>query len=123
MKQIIIAFLVGGGICLLGQLLIDLTKLTPARILTAFAVCGVLLGAVGVYRPLIDFAGAGATVPLLGFGANLAFGVKRAVDENGWSGALTGPLTAASGGIAAVLLLSLLAAVIFKRGLNCKAAK
>ena len=105
------AFLVGGAICLAGQLLIDLTRLTPARILTGFVVCGVLLSALGLYEPLAKFAGAGATVPLLGFGHLLARGAVAAVEKSGLVGALWGGLSAASAGIAASLLCGLLAAV------------
>ena len=107
------AFLVGGFICVICQVLIDKTALTPARILTGCVVAGVLLGAVGLYQPLIDWAGAGATVPLTGFGALLAKGVREAVAEQGLLGALTGPLTAAAGGIAAAVLFGTLAAVLF----------
>lgn len=108
------AFVVGGLICVVGQLLIDCTKLTPARILVGFVVAGVILGAVGLYGPLVEFAGAGATVPLTGFGYNLAKGVKEAVEESGLIGALTGGLKASAGGIAAAIFFSLLAALIFK---------
>jgi stage V sporulation protein AE len=108
------AFVVGGLICVVGQLLIDYTKLTPARILVGFVVTGVILGAVGLYGPLVEFAGAGATVPLTGFGYNLAKGVKEAVEESGLIGALTGGLKASAGGIAAAIFFSLLAALIFK---------
>ena len=108
------AFVVGGLICVVGQLLIDCTKLTPARILVGFVVAGVILGAVGLYGPLVEFAGAGATVPLTGFGYNLAKGVKEAVKESGLIGALTGGLKASAGGIAAAIFFSLLAALIFK---------
>ena len=97
-------FVVGGLFCVLGQVLIDRTKLTPARILTAYVVAGVILGAVGVYEPLIKWAGAGATVPLTGFGYSLAEGVKKAVDKDGALGILTGGLTATAGGIAAAVL-------------------
>ena len=107
------AFLVGGFICVICQVLIDKTALTPARILTGCVVAGVLLGAVGLYQPLIDWAGAGATVPLTGFGALLAKGVREAVAEQGLLGALTGPLTAAAGGISAAVLFGTLAAVLF----------
>lgn len=103
------AFLVGGLLCLIGQILIDKTGLTPARILTAYVVSGVVLGALGVYEPLADWAGAGATVPLTGFGYNLAKGVKTAVAEQGLLGALTGGFTAAAGGIAAAVFFGLLA--------------
>lgn len=108
------AFVVGGLICVVGQVLIDCTKLTPARILVGFVVAGVILGAVGLYGPLVEFAGAGATVPLTGFGYNLAKGVKEAVEESGLIGALTGGLKASAGGIAAAIFFSLLAALIFK---------
>lgn len=108
------AFAVGGGICVVGQLLIDYTKLTPARILTGYVVAGVILSAVGLYKPLADFAGAGASVPLLGFGHLLAQGVQNAVDECGLPGAFTGGLTAASGGIAASLIFGVAAALAGK---------
>ena len=108
------AFLVGGLLCLVGQVLIDYTKLTPARILTIFVVTGVLLGALGVYQPLADWAGAGATVPLTGFGSALAKGVKKAVQEQGLLGAFTGGFTAASGGTAAAVFFGLLVALLFK---------
>lgn len=107
-------FLVGGAICLIGQLLINYTKLTPARILVSFVVAGVALGALGWYQPLVDFAGAGATVPLTGFGYRLAEGVKEAVAKEGLLGALTGGLTAAAGGVSAAIVFSLLIALIFK---------
>lgn len=110
------AFVVGGLICVIGQLLIDLTKLTPARILTSYVVAGVILGAVGVYKPLIDFAGGGATVPLTGFGYLLSKGVREAVDENGLIGAFMGGFTACAAGIAAAIFFSLIAALIFKSG-------
>lgn len=108
------AFVVGGLICVIGQLLIDYTKLTPARILTGYVVAGVVLSAVGLYKPLADWAGAGASVPLLGFGHLLAQGVCRAVDECGLPGVFTGGLTAAAGGIAASLVFALLAALVGK---------
>ena len=108
------AFAVGGGICVVGQLLIDYTKLTPARILTGCVVAGVILSAVGLYKPLADFAGAGASVPLLGFGHLLAQGAQHAVDECGLPGAFTGGLTAASGGIAASLIFGVAAALAGK---------
>lgn len=107
-------FLVGGGLCIIAQILIDRTKLTPARILVAFVVAGVFLGAVGLYEPLAEFAGAGATTPLSGFGFLISKGVRKAVEEKGLLGALTGPLTAASGGTAAALVFGFLAAVVFK---------
>ena len=108
------AFLTGGLFCAAAQILIDRTKLTPARILTGYVVTGVLLGALGLYKPLVDFAGAGATVPLTGFGYLISEGVKKAVDEKGLIGALTGPLTAASGGIAAALAAGFLSSLIFR---------
>ena len=110
------AFVVGGALCVVGQLLIDLTKLTPARILVSYVVAGVLLGAVGVYQPLIDFAGGGATVPLTGFGNLLAKGVKEAVDKDGLIGALTGGFTSAAAGVTAAIVAGLLAGLIFKSG-------
>ena len=108
------AFLVGGVLCVVGQILIEKTKLTPARILTAYVVAGVVLSAVGLYGPLAEWAGAGATVPLTGFGPNLAKGVREAVAQDGILGALTGGLRAAAGGIAAAVLLGILAALIFR---------
>lgn len=108
------AFLVGGAFCLLGQILIDKTKLTPARILVSFVVIGVFLGAVGVYKPLAEFAGAGATVPLTGFGYNLAKGVKEAIQQDGFLGIFTGGLKACAGGIAASIAAGLLASFLFK---------
>jgi len=110
------AFLIGGGFCLIGQLLIDLTKLSPARILVTYVVAGVFLGGVGLYKPLADFAGAGATVPLTGFGYLLADGVRKAVTEKGLLGAFTGGFTAAAVGMAAVVVFALMVAVLFKRG-------
>ena len=110
------AFAVGGALCVFGQLLIDYTKLTPARILTLYVVLGVILGAVGVYQPLADWAGAGATVPLTGFGNLLAKGVKKAVAESGLLGAFTGGFTAAAGGICAAVFFGLLVALLFKPG-------
>ena len=108
------AFLVGGTFCLIGQLLIDYTKLTPARILVSFVVAGVILSAVGLYKPLVEFAGAGATVPLTGFGHSLAEGVRKAVNENGFIGIFMGGLTATSAGIAAAIVFGYLMALIFK---------
>ena len=108
------AFVVGGLICVIGQLLIDYTKLTPARILTGYVVGGVILSAVGLYDPLAEFAGAGASVPLLVFGHLLAQGVMKAVDEIGLPGVFTGGLTAAAGGITASLVFALLAALVGK---------
>ena len=110
------AFLCGGILCAIGQILIDKTKLTPARILTGYVVAGVLLSALGLYQPLVDWGGAGATVPLTGFGHNLAKGVKKAVLEDGWLGALTGGLTASAGGITAAMVFAVLMALIFKAG-------
>ena len=110
------AFLSGGILCAIGQILIDRTKLTPARILTGYVVTGVLLTAVGVYEPLVNWGGAGATVPLTGFGYALAKGVERAVDESGWLGVLTGGLTATAGGITAAVVFGVLMALIFRPG-------
>ena len=106
------AFLVGGAICMLGQLLIDKTRLTPARILVCYVVLGVILGGAGVYDKLVDFAGAGATVPLTGFGNTLAKGVREAVKEQGILGALTGGLQASAAGIAAAVFFGFLAALL-----------
>ncbi len=108
------AFLVGGLFCVIGQVLIDKTKLTPARILVTYVVSGVLLGAIGIYKPLAEWAGAGATVPLTGFGYLLAKGVKEAVAEKGLLGAVTGGVTSAAGGIAAAIFLGVVVAFIFK---------
>lgn len=108
------AFLVGGGLCLIGQVLIDKTKLTPARILVAYVVLGVFLNAVGIYEPLAEFAGAGASVPLTGFGNLLAKGVKEAVDEKGFLGIFTGGLKACAGGITAAIVAGLVASLVFK---------
>lgn len=115
MGEIIKAFIVGGAICGIGQLLIDYTKLTPARILTGFVVTGAILSALGIYGPLAEQAGAGATVPLTGFGHLLVTGVRKAVDRDGLSGVLTGGLTAAAGGITAALLSGLTAAAVFRQ--------
>lgn len=108
------AFIVGGLLCLIGQILIDKTKLTPARILVSYVVIGVFLGAIGVYKPLAEFAGAGATVPLTGFGYNLAKGVKEAVQQDGFLGIFTGGLKASAGGIAVAIVSGLLVSLIFK---------
>ena len=108
------AFLLGGALCAVGQILIDKTKLTPARILVLYVVAGVALGAVGIYQPLAEWGGAGATVPLTGFGYTLANGVKDAVRQDGLLGALTGGLKAAAGGITAAIFFGILAALIFK---------
>lgn len=110
------AFLVGGTICAIGQILIDYTKLTPARILVSFVVVGVILGGLGIYQKLIDFGGSGATVPLMGFGANLAKGVKTAVAERGLIGVLSGGLTASAAGITAAMVFGLTAALVGKSG-------
>ena len=107
------AFAVGGGFCVIAQILIDRTKLTPARILVSYVVIGVLLGAIGLYEPLVKLAGAGATTPLTGFGYLISEGVRKAVDERGLLGALTGGLTAAAGGTAAALCFGYLTALIF----------
>lgn len=108
------AFIVGGIICVIGQVLMDTTKLTPARILVSFVVAGVVLGAVGAYKPLAEWAGAGATVPLTGFGYTLAKGTKQAVESDGLLGALTGPFTSGAAGITAALLCGLIASFISK---------
>lgn len=108
------AFLVGGIICVIGQVLIDKTKLTPARILVSFVVIGVFLGSTGIYEKLVDFAGAGATVPLTGFGNNLARGVREAVEQDGFIGIFTGGFKAAAGGIAAAIVAGLCASLLFK---------
>ena len=108
------SFLIGGAICLVGQLLIDKTKLTPARILVSYVVAGVILGAVGLYAPFAEFAGAGAAVPLTGFGNTLAKGVRDAIDEQGFLGIFTGGLKATAGGITAAILAGLLAALLFR---------
>ncbi|MBE6990053.1 MAG: stage V sporulation protein AE [Ruminococcaceae bacterium] len=110
------AFLCGGLLCAAGQLLIDRTNLTPARILTGYVVTGVLLQAVGIYQSVVDWGGAGATVPLLGFGYSLAKGVAKAVAEQGALGILTGGLTATAGGIAAAVVFGLLAALVSRPG-------
>ena len=110
------AFLCGGILCAIGQILSDKTKRTPARILTGYVVVGVILSALGVYQPIADWGGAGATVPLTGFGHALAKGVAKAVAEKGWLGVLTGGLTATAGGIAAAVVFGVLMALIFKPG-------
>ncbi len=112
--QYLKAFAVGGALCLVGQLLIDKTKLTPARILSIYVVTGVVLGAAGLYQPLADWAGAGATVPLTGFGSVLAKGVRKAVEERGVIGAFTGGFTAAAGGVGAAVFFSLLWSLVFR---------
>ena len=108
------AFAVGGVLCVIGQLLIDKTKLTPARILTAYVVSGVILGAVGLYQTIADWAGAGATVPLTGFGNTLAMGVKKAVETDGLLGVFTGGFTASAAGICAAIFFGIIIALIFK---------
>ena len=110
------AFLAGGALCAIGQVLIDLTSMTPARILVTYVVSGVFLGAVGIYEPFAEFAGAGATVPLTGFGYLLSKGVKKAVTGEGLLEALTGGLEACAGGIAAAVIFALTAALVFGRG-------
>lgn len=112
--QYVWSFVIGGIICAIGQLLIDFTKLTPARILVAYVVSGVALTAVGVYEPLVKFAGAGATTPLTGFGYAIAGGVKKAVDEQGALGILTGGLTATAAGITAAVIFGIIAAFFFR---------
>ena len=114
MMDYVLCFLVGGALCVVAQLLIDKTALTPARILTSYVVTGVFLGAVGLYSPLVEIAGCGATTPLTGFGYLIAKGVRRAVSERGLIGALSGGLTAASAGIAAALCFGLLCALLFR---------
>ena len=108
------AFMVGGLFCFIGQLLIDKTKLTPARILVGYVVIGVILGAIGVYKPLAEFAGAGATVPLTGFGYTLSKGVKEAVQQDGFIGILTGGLRSTAGGITAAMVAGFIMSVLFK---------
>lgn len=111
--EILRVFIVGGIICTVGQLLIDYTSLTPARILTGFVIAGVVLSAVGIYGPLVEFAGAGATVPLTGFGHTLAEGIRKNIADNGFLGIFTGGLTAAAGGITAAMLFGLIASAVF----------
>ena len=110
------AFLCGGILCAIGQILIDKTQLTPARILTGYVVSGVLLTALGLYDPVVEWGGAGATVPLLGFGYSLANGVKKAVADKGWLGVMTGGLTATAAGIAAAVVFGVIMAILFKPG-------
>ena len=110
------AFLIGGMLCAIGQVLIDLTKLTPARILTSYVVAGVILGGLGWYQPIVDLAGGGATVPLTGFGHLLAKGVRKAVDQNGFIGIFMGGFTSAAVGISAAIFFGLIAAIVFKSG-------
>ena len=113
--DILKAFLVGGLLCAVGQVLIDFTKLTPARILTGYVVTGVVLSAVGLYKPIAEFAGAGATVPLTGFGHLLAEGIRKTIGRDGFLGIFTGGLTAAAGGVTAALLFGLIASLIFRQ--------
>ena len=113
------AFLFGGILCLIGQIIIDKTKLTPARILVCYVVAGVILGGIGIYEPFAKFAGAGATVPLTGFGYTLAKGVQEAIDEKGWIGILTGGLRASAGGITAAILSGLIVSFLFKAKDKC----
>ena len=108
------AFVIGGIFCLIGQILIDKTKLTPARILVGYVIIGVLLGSIGVYKPLLDFAGAGASVPLTGFGYTLAKGVREAIDQQGFIGILTGGLKASAGGITAAIVAGIVVSLFFK---------
>ena len=108
------AFLVGGALCLIGQVLIDKTKLTPAKILVSYVVIGVLLQAVGIYEKLINFAGAGASVPLTGFGSVIAKGVRESVEKDGFLGIFTGGFTAAAGGITAAIIAAVIASFLFK---------
>lgn len=108
------AFFIGGILCVIGQILIDKTKLTPARILVSYVVIGVILGGLGIYEPFKEFAGAGASVPLTGFGSNLAKGVKDAVNADGFLGVFTGGLRSSAGGITAAVVAGLLASILFK---------
>ena len=114
MLEYVKAFIVGGFLCLIGQILIDKTKLTPARILVSYVVVGVFLGGIGLYDKLVDFAGAGATVPLTGFGYTLANGVKEAIKKDGWIGIFSGGLKATAAGITAAIVFGLLASLLFK---------
>ena len=109
------AFLVGGILCVIGQLLIDITKLTPARILVSFVVAGVILGALDIYEPVIDLAGAGATVPLTGFGNMLAKGMREAIDKDGFIGIFTGGFSACAAGVCAAIVFGFLVSIIFKK--------
>ncbi len=112
----LLAFLVGGFLCLVGQVLIDYTKLTPARILVSYVVAGVFLTAIGLYQPIVEFAGAGATVPLTGFGYSLAMGVKEAVAQYGVIGVLSGGITATAAGISAAIFFGFIMSLLFKSG-------
>ena len=108
------SFVIGGVLCVFGQILIERTRLTPARILVGYVVAGVILGAIGIYKPIAEYAGAGATVPLTGFGYNLAKGVREAIDKEGVLGIFTGGLTATAGGIAAAVISGLIASFLFR---------
>lgn len=112
--QYLWAFIIGGLLCAAGQILIDYTKLTPARILVSYVVTGVILGGIGVYKPLVEFAGAGASVPLTGFGYLLSNGVREAVDESGFLGVFTGGLTAGAAGITAAMVMALIISLLFR---------
>ena len=114
MMDFLWAFIIGGAFCAIAQILIDMTKLTPARILVLYVTLGVFFTAIGIYKPIVDFAGCGATTPLLGFGYSLAEGVKTAVDKSGIIGALTGGLTDAAGGIGAAIVFGYLITLVFK---------
>jgi len=116
MKELLPAFIMGGALCLIAQLLIDLTRLTPAKILVIYVTAGVFLYGIGVFSPLKEIFGAGVTLPLLGFGANIADGVREAVEKSGLIGALTGGLTSSAAGITAALLLGLLSSLVLKTG-------
>ena len=113
-SKYILSFLAGGFLCAIAQILIDKTKLTPARILVSYVILGVLLGAIGIYKPFAEFVGAGATTPLSGFGYNIAKGVKKAIDEKGFIGIITGSMIAAAGGTSAALIFGYLAAIFAK---------
>ena len=113
-EQLILTFICGGTVCVIAQILIDLTRLTPAKILVLYVCCGVLIFAIGLYEPLFEIFGAGVSVPLIGFGANIARGVREAVDNDGLIGVLTGGLTASAAGITSALILGLIFSVIFK---------
>ena len=108
------AFLIGGALCAVGQIIIDRTNLTPARILSGYVVAGVVLSALGLYQPLADFAGAGASVPLTGFGHLLAKGVREAVEKEGWLGVFTGGFSAGAGGVCAAVFFGMLCAIFFR---------
>ena len=113
-EQLILTFICGGTVCVIAQILIDLTRLTPAKILVLYVCCGVLIFAIGLYEPLFEIFGAGVSVPLIGFGANIARGVREAVDNDGLIGVLTGGLKASAAGITSALILGLIFSVIFK---------